>query len=195
MPVVKPCQPSSSGLRPSSREIRTRNRGEEERASSHLVNQSGGADGHDQTEEGVADLKLGGRVREWVTIRDGRVGAASYTELGLLSGDTTTFVDEMGVVGNDGVTTVLGDDTDGDDDGEPPSVSLGLEEIEVAGAVGNLRLNAESLLDLAVLELDSQIVLVAVGVVLGQGLEGLVVAVLGDQPSGRLGDDCWQVVS
>jgi hypothetical protein len=32
-------------------------------------------------------------------------------------------------------------------------------------------------------------------VVLGQGLEGLVVAVLGDQPSGRLGDDCWQVVS
>ena len=95
----------------------------------------------------------------------------------------------MRVVGDDGVTGVLGDDTDGDDNGEPPAVTLGPEEVEVAGAVVNIGLNAESLLDLAVLELNSQVVLVAVGVVLGQGLEGLVIAVLGDEPSGGLWDD------
>lgn len=95
----------------------------------------------------------------------------------------------MRVVGDDGVTGVLGDDTDGDDNGEPPAVTLGPEEVEVAGAVVNIGLDAESLLDLAVLELDSQVVLVAVGVVLGQGLESLVVAVPGDEPSGGLWDD------
>ena len=67
------------------------------------------------------------------------------------------------------------------------AITLGLEEVQVAGAAGNLFLYPESFLDFTVLELDSRVVLVAVGVPFGQGLEGLVVAVLGDQPSGRLG--------
>jgi hypothetical protein len=95
----------------------------------------------------------------------------------------------MRIVGDDGIAAVLGDDTDGYNNGKPPSVALGLKEVQVTGSVSNLSLYAESFPDFTVLELDSQVVLIAVGVVFGQGLEGLLVAVLGDQPSRRLGND------
>lgn len=112
-----------------------------------------------------------------------------YPELRFLPLNTTALVDQMRVVRDDGVAAVLGDDTDGYDNGKPPSVALGPEEVQVAGAVSNLRLYPESFPYFTVLELDGQVVLVAVGVVFGQCLEGLLVAVLGDQPSGRLGND------
>lgn len=52
-----------------------------------------------------------------------------YSELRLLRINTTALVDQMRVVGDDGVTTVLGDETDRDDNGKPPSVALGPKEI------------------------------------------------------------------
>lgn len=103
-----------------------------------------------------------------------------YPELLLLPSNTTAFVDQMRVVRDDGIAAVLGDDTDGYDNGKPPSVALGPEEVHVASAVSNLSLYPESFLDFTVLELNSEVVLVAVGVVFGQGLEGLLVAVLGN---------------
>ena len=42
----------------SSQLIHTCHRGEEERASSHAVNQSGSCDRYDQAKEGIADLQL-----------------------------------------------------------------------------------------------------------------------------------------
>ena len=91
-----------------------------------------------------------------------------YPELLLLPINTTAFVDQMRVVRDDGIAAVLGDDTDGYDNGKPPSVPLGPKEVQVAGAVSNLSLYPESFLDFTVLELDSEVVLVAVGVVFGQ---------------------------
>jgi hypothetical protein len=109
------------------------------------------------------------------------------TELLALRSDTSVCIDQIRVVRDDGVATVLGDDTDGYNNSKPPAITLGLEEVQVAGVSSNLLLYPESFSDFTVLKLDGQVVLVAVGVPFGQGLEGLVVAVLRDQPSGRLG--------
>ncbi len=117
----------------------------------------------------------------------------TYTKLLVLVGDTGTGVDEVHVVGDNGVTTVLGNETDGDDDGEPPSVSTGLHEVEVAGVVTSVLLELEGLSDLTEFELNGSVLVVAVGVELGQHGKGLVVAVLGDQPSGRLRHPCANV--
>lgn len=105
----------------------------------------------------------------------------------MLPTDTSICVDQVRVVGDDGVTAVLGDDADGDNNGKPPAITSSLEEVHIVSGLVNLLLNPESLPDFAVFELDGKIVLVAIGVPLGQGLQRLVVAVLGDQPSGRLG--------
>jgi hypothetical protein len=110
-----------------------------------------------------------------------------YTELLALRSDTGVCVDQIRVVRDDGVAAVLGDDTDGYDNGKSPAITLGLEEVQVAGVSSNLLLYPESFSDFTVLELDGQVVLVAVGVPFGQRLEGLLVAVLRDEPSGRLG--------
>ena len=84
-----------------------------------------------------------------------------YPKLRLLPRNTTAFVDQMRVVRDDSVAAVLGDDTDRYDNGKPPSVALGLEEVQVAGAVSDLRLYPESFPYFTVLELDGQVVLVA----------------------------------
>jgi hypothetical protein len=102
-------------------------------------------------------------------------------------GDTSVCVDQVRIIRDDGVTTVLGDDTD--DNGKPPAVTLGPEEVQVAGCLINLLLYPKSFSDFTILELDGQVVLVTVSVPFGQGLEGLFVAVLRYKPSRRLGDD------
>jgi hypothetical protein len=112
-----------------------------------------------------------------------------YPEFLALCGDTSGSIDQVHVVGDDGVAAVLGDDTDGYDNGKPPAITLGSEEVHVACAPGNFFFYPEGFPDFTVLELDGRVVLVAVGVPFGQGLEGLVVAVLGDEPSGRLGQN------
>jgi hypothetical protein len=110
-----------------------------------------------------------------------------YTEFLALPSDTSFCVDQVRIVRDDGVAAILGNDTDGYNNGKPPAITLGLEEVHIAGVHSNLLLYPESFFDFTVLKLDGQVVLVAVGVPFGQGLEGLVVAVLRDQPSGRLG--------
>ena len=114
----------------------------------------------------------------------------TYTQLLVLVGDTGAVVDEVHVVGDDGVTAVLGDQTDGHDDGKPPPVALGLHEVEVAGVVAGVPLELQGLADLAVFKLHGRVLVVSVGVVLGQDCQRLLVAVLGNEPSGRLGNPC-----
>jgi hypothetical protein len=77
-----------------------------------------------------------------------------YTELLALRSDTSVFVDQICVVRDDGVAAVLGDDTDGYNNGKPPAITLGLEEVQVAGVPSNFLLYPESFSNFTVLELD-----------------------------------------
>lgn len=105
---------------------------------------------------------------------------STYTKLGGRVGDTNTLVQEVGVVGDDGVAGPLGEEAEGDEDHEAVAVPRGAYEVEVAGAVLALELHLEGVADLAELELDGRVVAVAVTVVLGEDVKGLVEAVVGD---------------
>lgn len=140
-------------------------RSQEHGAAADLVDEHGHADGDDEGEDGLAGRE---------------------TELGGGLGDTGRVVELGRVVGDDGVARPLREDTERDEDGEAVTVALGLEEVEVAAVGLGLHLEADGLLDLAELELDRGVVLVAVGVEAGEHGEGLVVPVLGDEVTGRL---------
>jgi len=120
-------------------------------------------------------------------IEDGLAGRD--TELRVLVGDTGTDVDGVHVVGQNGVTGVLRDDTERDDDGEPPAVTLGAEEVGIAGGLVRVLLDADGLLDLLELELDGGVVGITASVPLGKHVEGLLMAVLVDQVTRGLGDE------
>jgi hypothetical protein len=116
-----------------------------------------------------------------------KVGDA-YTELLVLVMDTGAFVNNVDVVGENGVAGVLGNDTEGDYDGQTPAVPLCLEEIRVLdGAVSQL-VKAHRLFDLLELVLHGCVVLIASSVVGGKHLKSLVGAILGYQESRRFGD-------
>lgn len=141
---------------------------QESRATAELVDEESHGDGDD---EGKAGLTSG------------------ETELGgLLAFETGGVVELRGIVGDDGVSRPLGEETEGEEDGKTIAVATGLEEVEVAGVLVVLVLHADGLLDLAELELNERVVLVAVGVVLGEDVEGLLVLLLGDEVTGGLGD-------
>lgn len=140
---------------------------EESRATADLVDEHGHGDGDDEGETGLA----GGE-----------------TELGGGVVDTGGLVQLGGVVGDNGVAGPLGEEPERKQNGEAVTVATGLEEVEVAAVLGALHLETDGLLDLAELELDGGVVGVAVGVILGEDVEGLVVLILGDQETGRLGN-------
>lgn len=102
-----------------------------------------------------------------------------YTELLVLFMDTGTFVDNIDVVGENGVTRVLGNDTERDNDGQTPAVPLRLEEIAVFDSAVSQLVKTHRLLDLLKLVLHGSIVLVASGVVGGEHFKRLVRAILG----------------
>lgn len=143
-------------------------RDQEERTTAELVDLHGGNDGDSQIEDGLA---------------------SGDAELLVLLGDTGALVDGVHVVGEQSITRVLGDDTEGDDDGQPPAVTLGAEEVHVGGGPVGLLLDADGLLDLLELELDGSIVGVATSVPGGKDVEGLLVPVLVDEETGGLGDE------
>lgn len=143
----------------------TRRRGKEHGAAADLVDKHGHGDGNDEGE-----THLAGRE----------------TELRSRIIDTGGFVKHAGVVGDDGIARPLREDAERDEDDEAVPVTLGLEEVEVAAGLGGLVLEADRLLDLAELELDGGVVHVAVGVVLGEDVQRLVVLILGHQVAGRL---------
>jgi hypothetical protein len=135
----------------------TEDGGEEEGATTKPVDAQGSGNGDDQVENGLA---------------------GGDTKLGVLIGDTSALVDGVHVVGEKSVTRILRDDTERDDDSQPPAVALSAEEVQVArGSVGVL-LDLDGLLDLAELELHSSVADVAAGVPLGENLQSLFVPVL-----------------
>ena len=84
---------------------------EEEAATTGRVDKCGGGDGCDKSDGGLTDVE---------------------TETLTGAGDSCSLVDQAGVVGEESITRVLGDDTERDQDGQSPAVTLGLEEINVA---------------------------------------------------------------
>jgi len=159
--------------------VQSRSEGPEDESAKHA---GGGSQEHGAAADLVDKHGHGDRDDEGEDRLAGR-----ETELGGGLGDTGRVVELGRVVGDDGVARPLREDTERDEDGEAVTVALGLEEVEVAAVFRSLHLEADRLLDLAVLELNCGVVLVAVGVVLGQHGEGLVVPVLGDEEAGRLG--------
>jgi hypothetical protein len=99
--------------------------------------------------------------------------------------DTSTFVDDIHVVGENSVTGVLRNDTKGNDDGETPPVTSGLQKVDVASRLGRA-IGRDGLLDLTVLELNRGIVLITTSMMLSQNGESLLGSVLVDEKSRRL---------
>jgi len=136
--------------------------GEEELAPTNTVDQQGAGDGDKQ--------------------RQNLVTSVQSKLLGLAS-DTCTFVDDTCVVADDGVAGPLREETKGDDEHETLAVTGGLDEVHVRGALLVQEFNADSLLHLSILEHDSGVAVVVVGMVVGKHAERLVVPVLGQQPT------------
>lgn len=82
----------------------------------------------------------------------------------------------------------MGDDSQRDQNCQTITVTLGPHKVEVAAVLLVLHLHTDSLLDLPVFELDGGIILVSVSVVVGQYIQGFLVALFGDEPTGRFGD-------
>lgn len=102
-----------------------------------------------------------------------------YTELLVLVMDTGAFVNNIDIVGENGVARVLGNDTEGDDDGQTPAVALRLEEIAVSDGTVSQLVEAHGLLDLLELVLHCCVILVAPCVVGSEHLKCLIGAILG----------------
>lgn len=106
-------------------------------------------------------------------------GRDPYSELLVLFVDAGAFVNKVDVVGENCVARVLGNDTEGDDNGQTPAVPLCLEEIAVSDGTVSQFVKAHGLFDLLELVLHGCIVLVASGVVVGEHIKRLVGAILG----------------
>lgn len=113
--------------------------------------------------------------------------------LGLLS-DTHAVVDQTSVVAEQGIAAILRDDTQRHQDSQSVAVSAGLHEVKIAAVLLVLHLQADGVLNFAVFKLDGWVVLVAVAVIVRQDAKGLIVSLLGDEPTRRLGNP-WRIFS
>jgi len=129
----------------------------EERTTSNSIAKHGEGTRNDQAENGetTVDAKLGVRVC-----------------------DPNAVVDVGGVIAGKTVTRPLGEESKRGNEQEPVTVASCLEEVEVAAGFLVHEFEAKSLLDLSVLELDSRMVDVAIGVVFSENMESLVGPIL-----------------
>lgn len=102
--------------------------------------------------------------------------------------NTSVIIDKIGIVTDQSITRVLGDDTKRDKEHETVTVAAGFEKIKIAAICLCLVLHCNSFLHLVVLELHSGIIAVAIGMILGENVEGLLWALLGYKPTRRLRD-------
>ena len=106
----------------------------------------------------------------------------------VLFGNTHAVVDQVGIVTEQRIATILGDNSQRDQNCQTITVTLRPHKVEVAAVLLVLHLHTDSLLDLPIFELDGGIILVSVSVVVGQYIQGFLVALFGDEPTGRFGD-------
>lgn len=151
---------------------------QEKLPATNLVNQGSSVGGDNQTQYTFATAELLA-VSDFVHLLN---LSATYSHLLVLTLNTSTGVHKVNVVGEKSATTVLRDNTEGDQDGQPPAVSASLEEIEIARVLFRSRFHSNGLLHLLVLELHGGVVLVSVRMVVSKHAESFLVALFGDEP-------------
>lgn len=101
----------------------------------------------------------------------------------ILSGDSSSRINLIQVVGEQRIATVLRNDTERKEESKPISVSSGLQEVNVAAGALIFELKSQGLLNLSKLEGNSSIVLIAIGMIFGEHSFGLLVSLLRDEPT------------
>ncbi len=90
----------------------------------------------------------------------------TYSKLLVLILDTGTLVDNIDVVRKEGVSRVLRDDAERNNNCQPPPISFGSEKVQIAASSLCVTVSLDRLLDLPVLELHGWVVHVAASVML-----------------------------
>jgi hypothetical protein len=145
----------------------TKDGDKEERATTKVVDLTGGGNGNNDIENGLSGCE---------------------SQLLVLVVNPGTFVDSVDVVGENGVTRILGNDTERDNDSKTPQIAFGAEEVQISARLPYGLLDSDGFLDFTVLELDGGVVGVAASVPLGQNSKSLFVSVLENEVTGGLGD-------
>ena len=141
-------------------------RGDEEEATAKALSKVGGA----QSPAQVPDLED--------TVDE---------ELDRLVGNTDGVEDAVEIVRDQAVSRPLREEGDGDDNPHASAVSGGGEEGLPADGVGNFAVAVDHGLDFLIFKLDKRIIVIAVCMVVGQGLQRLFIASLAHEPTRRLG--------
>jgi len=112
----------------------------------------------------------------------GEIG--SYTHFLVLACDAGAGIDQVDVVGEKRIARVLRDDTEGDENGQPPAVTLGLDKVHVAAIGVGIGFHSDGISHLSKLVLNRNIVSISAGVVISKCFQSLLIAFLGNQPTG-----------
>lgn len=108
--------------------------------------------------------------------------------LGVVGGVAHHAEQNPGVVAEKGVAGELGEETDEKGDVETATETIGFEELH-PGLVGNLHLGSDGLANLRDLSLNKKRAGITLSVVLDQDGAGLIITVLGNEVTGRLGEE------
>jgi hypothetical protein len=112
----------------------------------------------------------------------------AYRNLLALLCNTHAVVDKIDVVGEESVSGVLGNNTEGDEESQSVSVALGPHEVQVAAGLLVFKFESQGLLDFTELECNCRVLPITVGVVMGKDSLGLLITLLGDEPTWRFWD-------
>lgn len=133
---------------------------QEEWSTADFVDEESRTDSERQIQDSLACRELHtSQVSYQIGLERDRV--TTYTELLVLVLDSGALVDDVHVVGEQGIARVLRNDTQRDDNGQPPPVAPRLEEIQIARDILGIPIGLNGLLDLAILKLDRRIIHIA----------------------------------
>lgn len=162
-----------------------------------LLEKAAGESPEDESKEHAPSGEEEGETTVETFDKQSATNGDNHIENGLSGGDDQALVltrqasvdVETGrVVRDDTITRPLREEAEGEENNKAISVTLGLEEVGVFGAVVGKLLGLDSVTDLTVLKLDSGMVDIAVGVVLGKNVKSLILTVLSDKESRGLGN-------
>jgi CO dehydrogenase nickel-insertion accessory protein CooC1 len=118
----------------------------------------------------------------------------AYGNLLVLGSYAHAVVNLIHIVGEESISTVLRNDTEGDEKSKTIPVALCAEEIHVGAGLLEFKFKTEGLSDLAILEAHSRVVLIAIGMVVGENCFCFFVALLRDQPTWGFRDPCVRML-
>lgn len=157
-----------------------------------LLEKAAGESPEDESKEHASSSEEEGETTVETFDEQSATNGDNHIENGLTGGDdqalvltlqTSVDVETGRVVRDDTIARPLREETEREENNKAISVTLGLEEVGVLRAVVGKLLGLNGVTDLTVLELDSRMVDIAVGVVLGENVKSLILTVLGDEES------------